>query len=161
MAKDKGKKDKSSKADKPSKSKGSDEFARPSEAPANVDGFKLESEDNIGELMLITPLREETVKGFNNQDAVVIVADVVVLNRKKPEKSVEHENVFVFGGWTKGALRGFIGERRVLGVLGQDASKSKSSNPAWVLNDADDDDIDIATAYLASVDPFAQKGKGK
>lgn len=47
----------------------------------------------------------------------------------------------------------------MLGRLGQDASKSKSKkSPAWVLEDADDDDIKVARAFLADVDPF---GKSK
>lgn len=155
MAKDKGA--------KASKSKGKgDEFAKPSEAPATGgDGFKLESDDNVGKLFLITPLRTDTVSTDSYGDAEVIVCDVVAINTKKPEKSEEHENVFAFGGWVKGALRGYIGERRVLGVLGQDASKTKSKAKgafAWVLEDADDDDIAAAQAYLASVDPFAVKG---
>ena len=36
----------------------------------------------------------------------IIVADVVVLNEKKPAKSEEHEEVYVFSGYLKGALRG-------------------------------------------------------
>lgn len=154
MAKDKGK--------KAEKSKGGDEFAKPSEAPATGgDGFKAESEDNVGKLFIITPLRTDSVKTDDYGDAEVIVADVVVVNEKKPEKSEEHESVFFFGGWTKGALRGYIGERKVLARLGQDASKTKSKAKgafAWVLEDADDDDLALARTYLDSVDPFVQKG---
>ena len=143
------------------KSKG-DEFAKPSEAPATGgDGWKAESEDNVGELLLITPLREETVKGFEGKDAEVIVADVVVLNEKKPAKSDEHDEVYFFGGWTKGALRGYIGERRVLARLERDKSKGRGGNAAWVLEDTDEDDIEVARDYLASLDPFAQKGASK
>lgn len=152
MAKDKGKK----------KDKGdgfSDEFGKPSEAKGGGDGWRLEHEDNIGSLFLISPLREDDFVSEEYGNSKIIVADVVEINEKKPAKSTEHEEVYVFGGWTKGALRGYIGERRVLARLDQDASKSRSKkNPAWVLVDADEADAKIAKEYLASVDPFAQKG---
>ena len=148
--------------DKSTKSKGGDDFAKPSDAPATGgDGFKAESEDNVGKLFLITPLRVDSVSTDSYGDAEVIVADVVVIDKKRPEKSEEHEGVYFFGGWTKGSLRGYIGERKVLGILGQDASKTKSKAKgafAWVLEDADEDDVAAARAYLDSVDPFAVKG---
>jgi hypothetical protein len=154
MAKDKGA--------KAPKSKGNDDFAKPSDAPATGgDGFNFENVENVGKLFIITPLREDEVETKKYGTAEVIVADIVEVNEKKPEKSVEHTNVYVFGGWTKGALRGYVGERKVLGRLGQDAAKSKSDKPAWVLEDADDDDVRIARAYLETVDPFAQKGAAK
>ena len=162
MAKDKSKtKDKGEK-----KAKGAaanDEFARPSDAPASGgDGFKFESDEHIGELFLITPIREETAKGFEGEDTKVIVADIVALNEKKAAKSEAHEEVYVFGGWTKGALRGYIGERRVLARLARDKSKGRGGNAAWVLEDGDDDDIAVAKEYLASLDPFdAPKKKDK
>lgn len=134
---------------------GNDEFAKPSDAPSTGgDGWKFETDDNVGELFLITPLRTQTVTTDKYGDTEVVVCDIVHLNEKKPAKSELHEEVFVFGGWTKGALRGYIGERKVLGRLGQDAAKSKSKTPAWVLEDADSDDIDVAKDYLANVDPF-------
>ena len=152
MAKDKGKKKGGSFAD-------DGDFGKPSEAKGGGDGWRLEHDDNIGSLFLISPLREEEFTSEEYGTSKIIVATVVELNEKKPEKSKEHEDVYVFGGWTKGALRGYIGERRVLARLGQDASKSRSKkNPAWVLEDADEDDIKVARAYLATVDPFAQKG---
>lgn len=141
---------------------GNDEFAKPSDAPATGgDGWSFEDKENVGGLFLITPLREDTVETKKYGTAEIVVCDIVELNEKKPAKSTLHTNVYVFGGWTKGALRGYIGERKVLGRLGQDAAKSKSSNPAWVLEDADDDDIEVAKAYLASVDPFSQGGADK
>ena len=151
MAKDKGQ--------KATKSTSNDDFGKPSDAPAGGDGWKFSVEDNLGKLFLITPLRTETTKGFEEgTETEVIVADIVELNEKKPEKSEEHENVFIFPKWIQGSLRGYIGEKRVLGRLDQDASKGRGKNAAWVLEDADDDDVAIARAYLASVDPFAQKG---
>jgi len=161
MAKDKGKKKSDEKATKKSKG-GSDGFAKPSEAPAGGDGWRLETEDHLGDLFLITPLREQTVKGFEDADTQIIVASIVHLNEKKPEKSEEHEEVWVWGRWVQGALRGYIGEQRVLGRLAKDKSKAKGNNAAWVLEDADDDDIETAREYLTFVtNPLNTKGDKK
>jgi hypothetical protein len=161
MAKDKGKTKGDDTVAKKAKAKGGDDFAKPSEAPAGGDGWRFEHEDHVGELFLITPLRVDSVTSDKYGESEVIVCDIVHLNEKKPEKSEAHTDVYAFGAWVRGSLRGFVGERKVLGRLGQDASKSKSKSPAWVLEDADDDDIAIAKAYLASVDPFAAKSGGK
>ena len=146
-----------------SKKKGgvSDDFAKPSEAKAGGDGFNFEKDENLGKLFLITPLRVQTAKGFEGKESEVVVADIVELNEKKPERSVEHEEVFVWGGWTKGAIRGFIGDKRVLGRLGQDKSKGRGKNAAWVLEDAEPADVAVARAYLEALnDPFrSQKGE--
>ena len=150
MAKGKGK--------KPTMSN-DDDFAKPSEAPAGGDGWKFASDDNDGELFLITPLRKETVNTTEYGEKEVIVADVVHLDEKKPAKSEEHEEVFVFGAWLQGAMRAFIGERRVLGRLDKAADKKSGRGYVWKLEDADDDDITVAREYLASLDPFARKGK--
>ena len=148
MAKDKGKKTASN----------NDDFAKPSEAPAGGDGWKFASDDNDGELFLITPLRKETVNTTEYGEKEVIVADVVHLNEKKPAKSEEHEEVFIFGAWLQGAVRAFIGERRVLGRLDKAADKKSGRGYVWKLEDADDDDIAVAREYLASLDPFMKKG---
>lgn len=169
MAKDKSKKSKAEetkpekvKAKKVKAKKGGGDFARPSEAPATGgDGWKFEHEDNLGELFLITPLRTEKVAGFEDKEAEVVVADIVHLNRKKPEKSEAHEEAYIFGGWTKGSTRGFIGESLVLGVLGKDKSKGKGSNAAWVLEDASEKEVDVARAYRESADPFKQTSTDK
>jgi len=147
-----------------SKGKGHDDFARPSEAPAG-DGAKWPvNKNNIGKLMLVTPLREVTVanklgdKGDTKQQ---IISDVVIINEKNPAKSELIEEAEMEGGWVLGALRGFIGESRVLGRLGQDAAKGKGDRAAWVLEDADDDDYAAAQAYVKSIDPFKQTAKDK
>lgn len=148
MAKDKGKK----KSDeKKSKGGSSDGFAKPSEAPAGGDGYRLETDEHLGDLFLITPLREQTVKGFEDADTNVIVANIVHLNEKKPEKSEEHDEVWIWAKWIQGSLRGYIGEQRVLGRLAQDKSKAKGKNAAWVLEDADADDVEVAREYMTYV----------
>lgn len=140
------------------------DFAKPSDAPATGgDGWKFESEDHLGDLFLITPLREHEIEDTYSKvpgaTKTVIVADIVHINEKKPGKSEVHDEAWVFGGWTKGSLRGYIGERKVLGRLGQ--GKPDRGNTPWILEDADNDDIETAKAYLATVDPFAQKGADK
>jgi len=160
VAKDKSKKSKSTKP------AGDDDFARPSDAPAGGDGWTLTSDENRGALLLITPLREIDVDDkFSKEPGAtkkVIVADVVVLNEKKPAKSEEHEEVYVFSGYLKGALRGYIGERRVLGRLRntEDTTEKKDrGNFYWELEDADADDVKVARAYMEAVnDPFGKKG---
>lgn len=153
MAKDKSKKS--------AKSVGDDDFAKPSEAPAGGDGWKFADDANDGKLFLITPLRKETVNTSEYGEKEVIVADVVKIHEKKPEKSEEHEEVFIFGAWLQGAVRAFIGERRVLGRLDKAADKKSGRGYVWKLEDADADDIELARAYLASLDPFAKKGAEK
>ena len=55
-----------------------DDFGKPSEAPAGGDGWRLEHEDNIGKLFLITPLRiKDDARGFEEKIQEVIVADIV------------------------------------------------------------------------------------
>lgn len=149
--------------DKSKKSTTDDDFAKPSEAPSGGDGWNLTDDDNRGALLLITPLRSEKVATkFSEEPKEVIVCDVVVLNEKKPAKSEEHEEVYVFSGYVKGALRGYIGERRVLGRLQntEDTSKKKDrGNFYWELEDADADDVAVARAYMeAANDPFGGKG---
>lgn len=159
MAKDKSKKKDSAVSD--------EEFGAPSKAPSGGDGFNLTADENRGKLLLITPLREIDVEDkFSKEPGAtkkVIVADVVVLNEKKPAKSEEHEEVYVFSGYLKGALRGYIGERRVLGRLRntEDTSKKKDrGNYYWELEDADSDDVEVAKSYMQALnDPFGG-GKG-
>lgn len=154
VAKDKSKtKDK---ADKPGKGGGklAGGFANPSEAPAgSSDGWKAEHVDNIGKLFLITPLREEELETDYGRKPAVF-ADVVVVNVKNPAKSEAYENVAFWGGWTRGSLRGFIGERRVLAVLEQGEPRKKSESAPWILADANAKQVEAATAYLDSLDPL-------
>jgi hypothetical protein len=152
-------KDKSTKSKSTKPTVTDDDFAKPSEAPAGGEGWQFATEDNLGDLFLITPLRIDEIddKFKPGERKEIIVADVVALNTKKPEKSEEHENVWIFQGYLKGSLRGYVGTRRVLGRLGKGETKDRGNYP-WILEDADADDVKVAKAYLASLDPFAQKG---
>lgn len=139
-------------------------FAKPSEASGGdswslTDGDEAKSGKNDGELMLITPLRKETVATQSYGDKEVVVADVVHLNRKKPEKSEEHENVYVWGAWLQGSLRSYIGNAQVLGTVAKVADSSSGKGYVWKLEDADNADINVAEAYLASLSPFKASGE--
>lgn len=164
MAKDKSTKKndtKPAKASKPAKGKGAaDEFAKPSEAPAGGDGWSLADDSNVGKLLIIKPLRTDKVSTEKYGEKEIIVADVVVVDEKKPAKSEEHENVFVFGAWLQGSLRAYIGERIVLARLVKEKDKSSGRGYVWKFEDADEDDAAKAREYLASLDPFDQKAAG-
>lgn len=159
MAKDKSKKNKAT---------GDDEFAKPSEASSG-EGWKL-TEEARDRLVLFTPLREQQIDDkFNpGQKKDIIVADVVVLTDKKGRplaEPEEHSEVFIFQGYIQGALRGSIGERMVLGVVRNTETTTKARSNAggfyWELEDADEDQVQIAKDYRASLDPFSQKKNGK
>lgn len=157
-----------------SKNKGgaaaSDDFGKPSEAPAGGDGWKLT--DAKDRLLLFTPLREEEKPAFDKKAAAkgltqeIIVADVVVIDEKNPEKSEEHENVWIFQRYIQGSLRGFINDRKVLGRLRntEDTTRATSASGGyyWELEDATKKDVEKARAYVtAANDPFRKKGKAE
>jgi len=144
-----------------------DNWAKPSEAPATGDGWNF-TEEAEGRLLLITPLESKEVP--DNYSKVpgavkeVIVANIVVIDEKKPEKSEEHLAVWIFQGWLKGALRGFIGERKVVARLRLQKKSEvtkKGNNPAWIFDDPTDKEYALAKAYVESIDPFATGGKAK
>lgn len=147
-----------SKKDKAAKGGDESGFAKPSEAPAGGDGYTLTTEENLGKLFLFTPLRVDSMedKFKPGERKEIIVADVVEINEKKPEKSEEHSDVWIFAGYLRGALRGYVGERKVLGRLAQ--GKPDRGNLPWILEDATKGDEALAVAYLESLDPFEQKG---
>lgn len=148
MAKDKGKKSDST--------KGKGGFAKPSEAAGGGDGWNL-TEEAEGRLLLLTPLREEQVDTKDYGTKPVIIADVVVLDEKKPEKSEVHQEVYVWGGYLRGGLKSFIGEQRVLARLVRGTKKERGNFP-WLFEDATEDDIEVANTYLESVNPFKMVG---
>lgn len=147
-------KDKSKKIDS-TKSKGG--FAKPSEAAGGGDGWNL-TEEAEGRLLLVTPLREEQVDTKDYGKKPVIIGDVVVLDEKNPAKSEVHTEVYIWGGYLRGALKSFIGEQRVLGRLVRGTKKERGNFP-WLFEDATDDDIEVATTYVDSIDPFKSVGK--
>jgi hypothetical protein len=152
------------------KAAGNDDFAKPSEAPAGgdswslIDGTEPKSGSNVDRLMLFTPLRKETTdvtRGKKTESVEIIVADVVLIDEKKPAKSEEHLDVWVFPKWIQGALRGFVRERKVLGRLRKVDDAASAVGYHWELEDVGAEETAAAKAYLASVDPFAQKSAAK
>lgn len=145
-------KDKKSKAADTSIDQG---FAKPSEASGGGDGWKLGEEDNIGKLFLFTPLREETVETKAYGAKPAIVADVVELDESDASASELHSDVYIFQGYLRGSLKSFVGKRKVLGRLVK-KKDPKYGTPSWQLDDASNADVELAQAYLKSIDPFEQ-----
>lgn len=154
MAKDKSKKSDGTETSKP---KGGDlGFAKPSEAPAPGESWNL-TEEGENELLLITPMKLDETETKKYGVKPYIEADVVVINSKKPAKSEAHEGVWIFGGYLIGALKGFVGERKVLGRLVKVDDKAAGKGFHWEFADADADDVEAATEYINSVDVFKAK----
>jgi len=157
--------------DKSKKSAANDDFAKPSEATGGGDSWSLTDGDdpksgqNDGKLFLFTPLRTKEVsvtRGKKTEDVEVVVSDIVELNEKKPAKSEEHEEVFVWAKWVQGSIREHIGKRQILGRLVKTADSGSAVGYVWKLEDADADDVAVAREYLASLSPFPdESGKKK
>lgn len=161
MAKDKGKKTSTTE----------DEFGKPSDAPAGGDGWKLTDARDC--LVLFKPLREEQKPAFGKagkegEKQDVIIADAVVLTNKKGKplaEPEEHDEAWIFQKFIQGSLRGYIGDRLVLGVVRNTETTTKATSASggfyWELEDATPEQVEIAKAYRASLDPFAQKKGAK
>lgn len=123
-------------------------FAKPSEAPAS-DGWKFSTEENIGSLFVFEPKEEKEVD-TDWGERTVIVADVTEIDLENPvDDSETHEDVYIFPAWVQGSIRHAIATgEKVLGRLQQDADKGQGKNAAWVIEDADDEDMEAATAWL-------------
>ena len=141
------------------------DFIIPSEAPAS-DGWKFSTDENIGGLFILWPKEEAEMENTFQPGKMsqYIVADVAEVDLENAEDSEFHEDVWVFPAWIRGALRSSIADGgMVLGRLGQDASKGKGKNVAWVLEDPDAEDIEAAQAYLKyrNTPKTASEGEGK
>lgn len=125
------------------------------------DGWNLTDEAE-GELCLFSPMREDEVETKDYGMKPVIVSNVAVINMKKPADSEFHEEVYVFAGYLRGALRSSIGTGLVLGRLVKGDTKEKGNYP-WKLEDPTAKEIVAAQDYLAANDPFAgvKKKSGK
>lgn len=123
-------------------------FAKPSEAPAS-DGWKFSTEENIGSLFVFEPKEEKEVD-TDWGEKTIIVADVTEIDLENPvDDSETHEDVYIFPAWVQGSIRYAIATgEKVLGRLQQDADKGQGKNAAWVIEDADDEDMEAATAWL-------------
>lgn len=112
--------------------------------------------DQVDELLLITPisLEEDVVTTNGTSDA--IKADIVVLNKNKPGKSVEIAGGLVFQKVLQGQLQDALRNRtRVCGTLIVDhASKKAGQTAPYRLTAPSDADIEVAKAYLDSLNPL-------
>lgn len=107
--------------------------------------------DLIGETLLIKPKSyDENLPGkfVDKETGQVstydrVVADIVVINTRKPEKSELHEGMHITQGWIIGKTKGEIGQM-ILGVL----HRGKGATDPYMLDDPDDDDVDAATKFL-------------
>lgn len=145
---------------KDKKNKGTDAaadlgFAKPSEASGGGDGWKLGTDENVGKLFLFTPLREETVKTAAYGEKPAIIADVVAIDEDDAAASELHSDTYIFQGYLRGSLKSFVGKRKVLGRLAK-KKDPKYGTPSWQLDDATSADVELAQAYLKSIDPFEQ-----
>lgn len=123
-------------------------FVKPSDAPEQ-DGWKFSVEENIGMLFVIEP-KEEIEVETDWGDKKVIVSDITEIDFDNAEDSETHEDVYVFPAWIQGDIRHAMPDGMVLGRLAQDADKGQGKNAAWVLEDPDEEDIEVATAWLNS-----------
>jgi hypothetical protein len=157
FAESKGAKSKAPKADKADKAEKKGGFAKPSEAKGGGDGWNL-TEEAVDRLLIVTPLREDEVATEEWGTKPIIVANVVVVNEKKPEKSEEHLDVYIFGGYLRGSLRDYVGKQMVAARLVQGETKVKGNYP-WLFEDANDAEEALCQAYLDSVKPFGKSKK--
>ena len=151
-------KDKSAKAPKDKSAKApkmATGFAKPSEAKGGGDGWNL-TEEAEGRLLIITPIREDEATTEAYGVKPIIVANVVVIDEKKPGKSEEHVDVWIFGGYLRGSLRDYVGKSMVAGRLVLGTEKVKGNYP-WLFEDATPAEEDLCQAYLDSVKPFGRK----
>ena len=151
-----------------SKKKADDTFYTPDDAPAGGgDEFTL-VKDARDELVLITPLREESKPAFgqagkNGETQQVIICDVAVINTKKPAKSEVHKAVWIFQRFIQGSIRHAIGTGRVAGRVRntEDTTKARSSSGGyyWELENPSKKDVEAVHAYFAAANnPFAVQG---
>lgn len=165
MAKDKSKKAAEPESKKKGKADAEPEAKKKSKASVGGlvgpgSGGNFVAKDHVDQLLLITPI--ELVEGMmtsaskNPTDAVR--ADIVVLNKKKPEKSEEIMGGLIFGKVLQGQLRDSLvkGSRVVGTMIIDEASKKVGQNAPYRLVAPSDADIEIAQAYLDSVNPLTK-----
>jgi hypothetical protein len=158
MAKDKGKKDKGEKAPEV-KSKKSKKGTKPEvddeeelddlDPKGPSDGVKIA--EMVDELLLVTPtaIRRDMKTSQGVSDA--IVADIVVLDPKKPKKSVEHKDALIFQTVLVGTLREKVGVGRVAAKLVK--GEARNGNSAPYLFEKSDEAKAAAKVWIAEHSP--------
>lgn len=114
--------------------------------------------DYEGKLLIVTPVefREGIPTSIGNAD--VVVANLVVVDEKKPTESEEVPGVFIFQKVLVGNLRPLIDTRQpMLGRLAKRAATKAGMSPAWVLDPATAAETSVAMKYweAAKANPFA------
>lgn len=119
-------------------------------------GGNFVAKEEVGELLLITPtsLEEDVVTANGTSDA--IRADIVVLNRKKVDKSRVIDGGLIFQKVLQGQLRDALAKgTRVVGTLIEDtASQKKGQSAPYRLTAPSDEDIQLARQYLDALNPL-------
>lgn len=156
MAKDKGKKSKGEKAPEV-KAKKSKKDAAPEvddelddlDPKGPSDGAKIA--DMVGEHLLVTPtaIRRDMKTSQGVSDA--IVADIVVLDLKKPKKSEEHKDALIFQSVLVGTLREKVGVGRVAAKLIK--GEARNGNSAPYLFEKSDEAKAAAREWIAANSP--------
>jgi hypothetical protein len=113
--------------------------------PGSVSGLRLD--ELKGSLLIIYPKRVDEVK-TRLGDKTATRGDVHVVNG--PRAGKVFRDTLIFPTVLQDQLRGEIGSGDpVLGRLGLGAAKGNQNAP-WVLDDATDDDEQLAAEYLGS-----------
>ena len=123
-----------------------DPFKDPSEGGVKITEFE-------GRLLLLTPTeyKTEVPTSFGEKDCVV--ADIVVLDGDNAPEQLD--NVYMFQGKLIGATKSAVGKGMILGRLGKEKATKSGYSDAWILNDATDDEKQVARDYLAKLEPFS------
>lgn len=121
-------------------------FSQPS-APSN--GIRWA--DHLGKLVLVEPESYETGIKTVHGDKDAIKGRVSVLSG--PAEAEVYDDALIFGGVLVSQLKNRMGEK-VLGRLAQGDAKP-GQNPPWKLNEASEEDIAKATAYVQKRDAAA------
>lgn len=120
-------------------------------------GGNFVAKDHVDRLLLVTPtaLEEDIQTANGTSDA--IRADIVVLDRKKPAKSEMIDGALIFQKVLQGQLRDSLAKgTRVVGTLIVDESTKKPGQSApYRLTAPSDEDIQVAKAYLETVNPLS------
>lgn len=153
VAKDGKKKDK---AAEPKSSNDGYNLVGATTAAPREDGDRFVTKDHVNELLLITPTEHvesiETVNGTKE----AIRANIVVLDPTKPAKSETFDDALLFAGYVIGQLRPALNAgNRVVGTLIVDtANQKRGQNAPYRLSAPSDADVDVAKAYLDSLNPL-------
>lgn len=123
-------------------------------------GDLFKAKDHNGALLMIRVLSVERDVKTSSGEADAIKADVIVLTKddgKTPLKeAIEYKGTLIFGKVIFSQLSTADTSRWILAELGQGTAKPGQSAP-WELTPGNKKQVEIGTAYLDSLSPFAKK----